>query len=347
MKIVLVLLSLPFFLFACSETPSSEKLLPAVKVVKVGTLENSCTQERNFSFIAEPYRTTSLSFRVGGPVCTFTAQNGQFFKKGELIAAIDNRDFVIRKERAEAVLAHAESEYRRIHSLYQRNNLSATSYEKAKADYEKARADYRDAENALADTRLTAPFDGYVQEVHIERFQDVKPSAPVVTFIDISLLKAEVYVPEALAVSLKNDSEKACTLSFESLSGKTFAPLRTYLTHSTTNNNISYLFTAVIENKDYNLFGGMAGSLSFSFAPLDTLSLSKAIPQTAVCHSAESGSYVWKIDADSVAHRVPVILGDLHDNNQVEIVSGVDKGDHIAVTSMSNLKDGQKIRLLN
>ena len=91
----------------------------------------------------------------------------------------------------------------------------------------------------------------------------------------------------------------------------------------------------------------MAGSLSFSFAPLDTLSLSKAIPQTAVCHSAESGSYVWKIDADSVAHRVPVILGDLHDNNQVEIVSGVDKGDHIAVTSMSNLKDGQKIRLLN
>lgn len=68
MKIVLVLLSLPFFLF-----------LLAVRVVKVGALENSCTQERNFSFIAEPYRTTSLSFRVEGPVCTFTAQNGQFF----------------------------------------------------------------------------------------------------------------------------------------------------------------------------------------------------------------------------------------------------------------------------
>lgn len=98
MKIVLVLLSLPFFLFACSEAPSSEKLLLAVRVVKVGALENSCTQERNFSFIAEPYRTTSLSFRVEGPVCTFTAQNGQFFKKGELIAAIDNRDFLIRKK---------------------------------------------------------------------------------------------------------------------------------------------------------------------------------------------------------------------------------------------------------
>ena len=79
MKIVLVLLSLPFFLFACSEAPSSEKLLLAVRVVKVVALENSCTQERNFSFIAEPYRTTSLSFRVEGPVCTFTAQNGQFF----------------------------------------------------------------------------------------------------------------------------------------------------------------------------------------------------------------------------------------------------------------------------
>ena len=56
------------------------------------------------------------------------------------------------------------------------------NYEQAKANYERTKADYEAAVNAWEDSRLYAPFDGYVQQAHIERYQDVKPSVPVVTF---------------------------------------------------------------------------------------------------------------------------------------------------------------------
>ena len=59
------------------------------------------------------------------------------------------------------------------------------------------------AVNELDDTRLLAPFDGFVQQTHIERHQEVKPSQAVVTFIDLSQVKVEVYVPEDMAVALR------------------------------------------------------------------------------------------------------------------------------------------------
>lgn len=77
------------------------------------------------------------------------------------------------------------------------------NYEQAKANYERTKADYEAAVNAWEDSRLYAPFDGYVQQVHIERYQDVKPSVPVVTFIDLSRIKVEAYVPEDMALQMR------------------------------------------------------------------------------------------------------------------------------------------------
>ena len=63
-----------------------------------------------------------------------------------------------------------------IKDLYEKGSISGTSYEKAKADYEKAKADYTTSVNELKDTKLYAPFDGYIQKVNIERYQDIKAS---------------------------------------------------------------------------------------------------------------------------------------------------------------------------
>ena len=40
----------------------------------------------------------------------------------------------------------------------------------------KAKADYTTSVNELKDTKLYAPFDGYIQKVNIERYQDIKAS---------------------------------------------------------------------------------------------------------------------------------------------------------------------------
>ena len=160
----------------------------------------------------------------------FDVQQGQFFRKGQLIAAIDERDFVIQKQRTEALYRQAEVDYTRISSLYAKDNISGMNYEQAKANYERTKADYEAAVNAWEDSRLYAPFDGYVQQAHIERYQDVKPSVPVVTFIDLSRIKVEAYVPEDIALQMRQKDSVACMVRFNALPDREFVPSEYFLT---------------------------------------------------------------------------------------------------------------------
>lgn len=215
-------------LCACSRTPQEQTSFPSVKVVHAEVME--APSSRCYTFISQPYRLSELSFRVGGPVHAFDVQQGQFFRKGQLIAAIDERDFVIQKQRTEALYRQAEVDYTRISSLYAKDNISGMNYEQAKANYERTKADYEAAVNAWEDSRLYAPFDGYVQQAHIERYQDVKPSVPVVTFIDLSRIKVEAYVPEDMALQMRQKDSVACVVRFNALPDREFVPSEYFLT---------------------------------------------------------------------------------------------------------------------
>ena len=215
-------------LCACSRTSQEQTSFPSVKVVHAEVME--APSSRCYTFISQPYRLSELSFRVGGLVHAFDVQQGQFFRKGQLIAAIDERDFVIKKQRTEALYRQAEVDYARISSLYAKDNISGMNYEQAKANYERTKADYEAAVNAWEDSRLYAPFDGYVQQAHIERYQDVKPSVPVVTFIDLSRIKVEAYVPEDMALQMRQKDSVACVVRFNALPDREFVPSEYFLT---------------------------------------------------------------------------------------------------------------------
>ncbi len=348
MKKLLLLTCIVCGLYSCKEATTKEEKPTNVKTVKA--IESPKETTRSYTFISKPYRVTELSFRVGGPVNTFDVQNGQFFKKGELIASIDDRDYIIRQKRTATALTQAESEYRRISALYERDNISAASYEKAQADYEKAKTDYDDATNALNDTKIYAPFDGYVQQTHIEKYSDVKPSAPVVTFIDLSKVKAEAYITESMASSFQKKEQMDITAGFSTLPQKTFKPDETFVTQSTADNNISYLLTLIIDNKDNSLMGGMTGSIYISypnsFSSSSSVIGTVVIPQAAVCHNNSAGEYVWKIEDDNTAKRTQVKTGRLIKDNNIEIISGLSAGDNIAISKQYQLSDNKQITIV-
>ena len=345
MKKALLFLACIGCFISCDNNSNKEQQAPNVKVIRAEQSDTS--SERSYSFISQPYRTTELSFRVGGPVYTFDTQSGQFFRKGELIAAIDDRDFLIRKQRAEAIYKQTEADYKRISNLYEKGSISGTSYEKAKADYEKAKADYEKAKadyttsvNELKDTKLYAPFDGYIQKVNIERYQDIKASVPVVTFIDLSKIKVEAYIPEDMAVNARKQSALPCSITFNAIQEKT------YITQSASDNNISYLFTAIINNADNSLLGGMAGSLLIpSFSSSSYSYQSVVIPQTAVCHTDETGSFVWLVNEQNRVVKRSVKTGKLRKNDKIEILSGLSAGERIAATRLTYLSENEEITI--
>ena len=232
-----VLLAALLLLFSCTDKDSKQSQDLIVKTAQAVSASGIKTTE--FPFIAQPFRTSELSFRVGGPIDRLDVYAGNHYKQGSIIAEIDPRDFHIRKERAEAIYHQAKAEFERIEKLYEKNNVSASTYEKTKADYTTAKTAFDTASNELGDTRLTAPFDGYVGEVYIEKYQDVKPAQPVISFIDINRLKIEIYVTQNIAfASHPTDSVR---IYFDAQPDKCYKAQIVEVSKGTTRNNLSYL----------------------------------------------------------------------------------------------------------
>ncbi len=332
------------FLASCghSDKVKQEEPMP-VKVCRVG--HSNAESVREFSFITKPFKVTDLSFRVGGPVSQLDAHPGKFYKRGAVIATIDGRDFKIRKDRAEAISHQASSEFKRIATLYERNSISGSNYEKAKADLAVAKAAFNAAANDYGDTQIRAPFDGYVQTVNVERYQDVRPSQAVVTFIELSKLKVEAYIPEDIAI--RASSVNHVSLQFDAASDKRITAPILDISKSAMSNNISYLLTASLENSGQSsrLLGGMTGTLTLEL-PRQTQSTSISIPQKAVCNRPSKGSYVWVVNTASRQVKSACIeLGKLSESGMIEVRTGLKGNEVLVLTGLTSMVEGKRITI--
>ena len=314
---------------------TNKDLLINVSEVTSAQLENN----KEFSFISKPIRSSQLSFRVGGPLEKLNVYPGNYYKKGEVIARIDPRDFIIRKQKAEAVYQRAKAEYERIKILFEQDNVSASAYEKANSEYMSSKMAYESASNELNDTKLIAPFSGYVGEVFLEEYVDVKASTPVLEFVDISKLKIEAYITEELAFSKKklNNVE----LIFNSIKDKTYSAKVIDISKSTTKNNLSYMLTALVPNLDNSLLSGMSGKIK-----LDNNSSSKKIiiSQLALCHDSSNGDYVWVVDpSSSKVTRRNVKIGSLLPSDMLIIEQGLEEGEILASSNLRFLSNDTQV----
>ena len=313
--------------------------------IKVAEVEMSVpSSEREFSFISKPFKETELSFRVGGPIDRFEVYAGNYYQRGDIIAEIDSRDFRIRKERAEAIYNQAKAEFERIRVLYEKNNLSASAYEKARADYTSAKTAFETATNELHDTQLIAPFDGYGGEAYIEKYQDVKATQPVISFIDITQLKIEAYVTQDIA--LQAGEIKEVSVRFDIGSDVVYPAKVVEISKSTTRNNLSFLMTALLPNKQGEWPAGVSGKVLLDLPSSSPTSMI-TIPQTALNHRPTEGDYVWTVDnaAGKVSKR-KIVLGELLPNGKVEVKGGLQAGETVAVSKLRFLSEGTSVEIM-
>ncbi len=66
------------------------------------------------------------------------------------------------------------------------------------------------------------------------------------------------------------------------------------------------------------------------------------MPDSALVYDLE-GTFVWRVDADARAHRVPIEVG-LHQAGQVEVAKGLAAGDVVVAAGIHKVKDGQHVR---
>ncbi len=338
LSILTILLPLLFCTSCKQKKEQNENNGTTVRTIQVK--QSNDLRKREYTFTAKPFRTSELSFRVSGPITTSTNYVGNYYRKGDIIASIDQRDFKIKKERTEAIYNQAKAEFERVENLYHKNNISLSAYDKAQADYITAKTAFENACNELNDTFLKAPTNGYVNEVYIEQYQDAKATQPIVSFIDIDHLKIEAYVPQEIAANVSVPSK--VSICFDAFPQECYEAEISEISKNTTRNNLSYLLTAIISNQDRKLLSGMSGKMKLDSKSNDNNLIS--IPQTALCHRSTVGDYVWVIDqSNNTAQRRNVKVNEILPNGQISIAEGLTPGEVIATSGLRFLSNGTKI----
>jgi membrane fusion protein, multidrug efflux system len=227
-----------------------------------------------------------------------------------------------------------------------RSGARIEDIEAAEAGIKRLQADLRAADNALEDTRLIAPFDGYIGQKQVENFENVDPGEAIVTLLDFSRVEVHSAISEDVIVRQNEIIGVTCTL--DAYAGKTFQATIRELGHKTDQANQSYPLTVSLAT-DEKLIArpGMAASLTIELNKAANRNDGFSIPSSAVFADPTGQPCVWRVDRKTLrVIKTPVTTGSLHQDT-IQITSGLSAGDQVVIAGARFLQDSQKVRILN
>ncbi|WP_235909011.1 efflux RND transporter periplasmic adaptor subunit [Roseiconus nitratireducens] len=135
--------------FGCAEPQAEPAPIRPVRTVKVGDL--SAISGRQFPGRASAKNEVELSFQVAGPLVSLPVDVGSVVKKGDVIAAIDPRDFETALASNQANLDRAKANLLALESGARPEEISQLKLDvtQAEASYEQAVAEHERSERLI------------------------------------------------------------------------------------------------------------------------------------------------------------------------------------------------------
>jgi RND family efflux transporter MFP subunit len=361
-RTVAVVLAVTLEVAGCTkELPQKQEIIRPVYAVQVGS--DVDRSGRSFPGRARAHQEVDLSFRVSGPLIELPNDVvGRTFRKGEVIARIDPRDYAVKLKDVEGKLEKARSSVKRAQGEYERElkifkqDPGATSQtavdrkrdqrDQAAAQVKSLQASLQAAQDELDYTSLKAPFDGAVTAKYAENYQDVRAKEAVVRLLDTSRIQMVVDVPETL-ISRLPEVESLWVVFDAFPERKIPAEIYEVGTEASLTTR-TYPVTLLMDPPDdIEILAGMAGRAYGELRSDQTGEAPLVVPASAVfTPDDQKQSYVWVIDKASgeVALR-KVTTGSLV-NNGIEISSGLKSGEWVATAGVHSLHEGQKVRII-
>ncbi len=176
---------------SCGQQPAQERGPRPVKLAEVTSLSRI---EKSYSGVVSPDQFSDLAFKMSGPLVAMNVLEGQRVKKGQVVAEIDPTDYKLDYDAKRASFQKASSQMQRAEKLLAKNAISMQEFETTQASYTNAKSAFENAQNTLNDTKLRAPFDGFIQKKYVENYQRVQPGQGVVCLINPAQAKVKEYV---------------------------------------------------------------------------------------------------------------------------------------------------------
>lgn len=328
------------FLISCNSQKPHKDTPVFVKTAEVKALPS--TLSKNYPARISAAAEIKLSFRIAGPINEVYVDEGDFVKKGEIVAKIDPRDYKVQLQATEAKYKEVKAEVERITALYKKDKVSENDYDKAVSGLKQITAKYNAHKNALADTDLKAPFTGHINKIYFESGETVDAGMPVASLIDDQQYEIITHIPAS--DYLIKDQFTSFTCRSSNFPGKEW-PLE--LRNIVAQANLNGLYPAYFKlNKDSEdtILPGMSAEVIIQYQTDEKILFE--IPSSSVFESAnESKVWVWDKNTSVISARVVEIQK--IKTAGLAIVSGNLKENEVVVSAgVNSLREGQKVQPL-
>lgn len=347
---ILIILSFLFVVSSCNngkEPQEESEIIMPVKAFQVGS--DQAAIGKNFPARTRPRREVNLAFRVSGPLMKLDAEEGQYVTKGSLIAKVDDRDLRIDLDAKKADYEFAKVELERYERLLKKQSIAENEYDTKVAAFRVKEALYADAQNAMEDASIYAPFTGYVGEVLVENYEEVRANQPIVTLLDLSDIEIQFYVPESMLFD-KEDIE-GFEVFVENYPGRVFKARLKEIGKIALAEGfpVTIVLDTKIPEKEGNINVGNAAGFTVRVNILfkdSSMSDKVVIPVTALMEpEPENNIVVWVLDrATMTVKKRKIEIGNFTSQTTVEVTDGVENGEWVITAGLHRLKDGQKVK---
>ncbi|MDH3319837.1 MAG: efflux RND transporter periplasmic adaptor subunit [Betaproteobacteria bacterium] len=332
------LLATVALLAACGEAPAPKAAAPAATALATATVEiRDIALTTTAEAVIEAVRQSTVSAQIAGRIVDLRFDVGDFVKKGEVIARIDERAVtqaeaasVAQVREAQAALANARAQFERSKQLLAQKFISQAALEQAEAGYKAAQARVSAllaGAGAAATERsfatIVAPYSGVVSARHVELGEMATPGRPLMTGFDPSTLRVVAVVPQAQVAAIqalgKARIEVPSLGRWVDVKSMTVVPTADPRTHTT---QVRLELPADVRG----VYPGVYARAHFVIGSAPRL----LVPRAAVLRRSEVTA-VYVVDDQGRARLRQVRLGSAGDEADIEVLAGLRPGERVAL----------------
>lgn len=286
----------------------------------------------------EALRTATLRPAAAGEVRAVNFKAGDRVAAGQVLLRLDEQPLQLARELAASERDGAARTAARLQRLRGTGAVEDSAIDAAQETLRDAEITLRQAEQALTDRVLRAPFAGTVGLAAVQLGDRVTPDTVVATLDDRRSLRVHFEVPEAYLAELTPGLSLAVqSVAFpsESFAGKVVeVDSRVDTTRRTVR------VRAEVPNPKDQLRPGMSFDVRLPLAGPAYVS----VPELALQWGRE-GAFVWTVTND-VAQQVPV-RSVRRANGRVLVDSALVAGQPVVVEGVQRLREGRSVRVVN
>ncbi len=327
-------------------------LNPGIEV-QLATASLTSPAQANAVLTASGYvvarRKAAVASKGTGTLMFLGVEEGDRVKKGQVVARLEDSDVAATLQRARENLRVAEADLKDAKQSLERERILLNEGVVAQAEFDAAEARYnrvvasidaakfavKEAEVAVENTRIVAPFDGTVLKKNADVGEIVAPlagaassRAAVVTIADMSSLEVDADVSEANITRVSPNQN--CEVRLDAYPERGYLAYVSKIVPTADRAKATVLVKIKFNDYDHRVLPDMSAKITFLSADFAQTAASTrpvlTVPTTAVA-TRNGRQVVYQVKEDR-AVEVPVVVG-RPIGNLIEIKQGLKEGQKV------------------